>query len=363
MDKDKERRPNIEIFPDDVILVSYPKSGSTWLRFLVGNYITNNNCDFANSHLIVPDIHLKPEYCQNIQRPRIIKSHRSYTPDYKRVVYIVRDGRDVSVSYYFHMIKYKQISPETRFEDFLFDFNAGCVDGWMTSWSEHVNGWLNSDHEDFLLIKYEDMKQDTTREFRRFVEFSGLPIDNNKLVAAVQASEFDNMQRLEQNLINHMPDYDVSKPFVRQGKVGGWQEFFSEQMTESFIYAHSSALERLGYVTSSTICGLEQREFQPEIERLRLKLHYTETRWKKTQANLTKTRLELEKSQVALEKANTKSIQDQQVIKRLRRQLKQFKKSLTRIRKKINAMESSKFWKLRHQWIKFKRVFNFFGKN
>ena len=66
--------PN-KILPDDTYIVSYPKSGNTWVRFLIGNYITRGNYSFNNNNLVIPDLHMNPERCGDTSRPRFIKSH------------------------------------------------------------------------------------------------------------------------------------------------------------------------------------------------------------------------------------------------------------------------------------------------
>ena len=116
------------IYPDDTFIVSYPKSGNTWMRFLIGNYLTGNECSFENCHLITPDIHMNPEQCEKIDRPRFIKSHAPFLPQYPKVVYIVRDVRDVVVSYYHHALKHGSREESTSLEYFVDEFNQGNID-------------------------------------------------------------------------------------------------------------------------------------------------------------------------------------------------------------------------------------------
>jgi hypothetical protein len=93
---------DITIFPDDVFLTSYPRSGNTWTRFLVGNLAhTEEAVTFLNVERLVPDMNKHGDYyLRHLPRPRILKSHEVFDPRYKRVIYIVRDPRDVAVSNY-----------------------------------------------------------------------------------------------------------------------------------------------------------------------------------------------------------------------------------------------------------------------
>lgn len=240
----------IKIFADDVFLVSYPKSGNTWLRFLIGNYLTGNQCDFKNSHLIVPDIHFNPEQCSQIRRPRFIKSHMPFTPNYSKVVYLVRDGRDVAVSYYFHLMKYRKITKETKFEDFLIDFNAGYIDGY-TSWSSHVNSWLNKASDYFIVVRYEDLKANTLVKLIQILDFAGVPINQDAAIAAVDVSRFEKMKFTEKSqhkLFEKLANSDPSISFVRSGQVGDWKNFFTDELMNDFINIHGSALKSMAYL-------------------------------------------------------------------------------------------------------------------
>ncbi|HLI30949.1 MAG TPA: sulfotransferase domain-containing protein [Terriglobia bacterium] len=111
----------LRVYPDDVFLVSYPKSGNTWLRFLAGNLV-NPTCPvtFANIECRVPSIYLNPESkLRSLPRPRILKSHECFVPQYSRVIYVVRDPRDICLSYYHYLIKYRELPDKYPMEDFV----------------------------------------------------------------------------------------------------------------------------------------------------------------------------------------------------------------------------------------------------
>ena len=94
---------------DDIYLVSYPRSGNTWISFLITNVVKlylnlNIEVNFFNMHTFIPDIHQSRDIPIALQFPpfrRIIKSHSSYNPFYKNIFLLVRDPRDVMVSYYY----------------------------------------------------------------------------------------------------------------------------------------------------------------------------------------------------------------------------------------------------------------------
>ncbi len=252
-------KPKLEIFPNDVFLVSYPKSGNTWVRFLLGNYLTGGHCDFTNFYLVIPDVHFVPKASDEVrpepppllfQAPRFVKSHMSYLPEYQQVIYIVRDGRDVAVSYYFHNIKYKKIDPSRTFAEFLTDFNAGTVDR-FSSWGCHVNSWLDQKQDQILVVKYEDLKQNPALQLERILQFAGVESDSERVRAAVELSSFERMQNLEREQHNSYQGFAISDPqmrFMRSGTSGEAEAFFDADLMAQFIEVHRTALERLEYL-------------------------------------------------------------------------------------------------------------------
>lgn len=244
---------NLQIFSSDIFLVSYPKSGNTWLRFLIGNYISGNQCDFNNINLIIPDIHRNPEQCLCIQYPRFIKSHFPFshhlmTHKYQKVIYLVRDGRDVAVSYYHHLTRNGKIAGEASFQDYNLIFHQGVIDN-FSNWSNHVNFWLDYSQAEILLIKYEDMKSQPDVVLEKVLKFSGIKIDPEKIKKSIYASDFKNMRKKDKDrksLLGHT--IDPSMPFVREGVSGVWRNMFTDELHDLFLHIHGSALKRMSYI-------------------------------------------------------------------------------------------------------------------
>lgn len=238
-------------YPDDIFLVSYPKSGSTWLRFMLASYVLGEKCDFRNVHDIIPDIHMNPNQCAHIARPRIIKSHMRYESTYENVIFLVRDGRDVAVSYYFHAQKYDGIDQSVPFAQYLEWFNKG-IGIEYGSWGSHVLSWLNHAPERLLLVHYEDLKQQPHIELERVLTFIGLPVNTAQVTMAVEAAAFERMQSLEKDQRTFADGFKQSVStirFVRKGQVGGWADYFDEQQLSHFLDVHGQAMRRLGYLS------------------------------------------------------------------------------------------------------------------
>ena len=107
---------------------------------------------------------MSSRYLKRIPRPRIIKSHEYFDPRYKKVIYIVRDPRDVALSYYDFCAEISaDRRPVSRSRRFVSDFVGGRLSSvdWGT-WGENVASWFytRSGRPNFLLLRYEDMLAD-----------------------------------------------------------------------------------------------------------------------------------------------------------------------------------------------------------
>ena len=109
----------LTVFPNDIFLVSYLRSGSTWARFLVGNFLyQDKTVSFTNLNQLIPVIDGHPDH--RLRRlPRVLKSHECFDPRYPRVVYFVRDPRDVAVSFYFYNLKVRELPEGYPLDDFV----------------------------------------------------------------------------------------------------------------------------------------------------------------------------------------------------------------------------------------------------
>jgi len=161
---------NLAVFPDDVFIVSFPKSGNTWTRFLIGNLISpNERADFSNINRLIPDPEAMTKREMNrAARPRFIKSHQYFDPRYPKIIYIVRDPRDVAVSQYHFHRKRRIIDDKYSIERFVTRFVAGETSPYG-SWGDNAASWLCTRYGNpsFLLLRYEDMLENTAREIAR----------------------------------------------------------------------------------------------------------------------------------------------------------------------------------------------------
>ncbi len=235
----------------DFVLMSFGKSGRTWLRVMVSRVFqqlagvgSDQMLEFDNFSRIDPKL------------PRLLFTHGNYLRDYtgrwdnkedfydKRVVLLVRDPRDVAVSQYFQW-KFRMLPRKKLLNNYpphgsdisLFDFvmspDAGLpvVLDFFEMWQRELPRVEAS-----LVVRYEDMRADPGRELSRVLEFFGLPFTQEQVEEAVAFASYDNMKRLEQERVfsghgqrllpGNKANPDSYK--VRRAKVGGYRDYFDD---------------------------------------------------------------------------------------------------------------------------------------
>lgn len=251
----------LTVFPDDVFITSYPRSGNTWTRFLIGNLAYPDKAvGFATIESLIPAIYFFPDRVfRKMQRPRIFKSHEYFDPRYKRTIYIVRDPRDVAVSYYHYAIKRKSVEEGYPIEDFVPRFVSAEWDrewGWAAGWGDHVMSWVSmrQGREGFLFLRYEDLLQDTMGELAKVARFLNIEPTEERLSHAIEKSSAGEMRKLEKQ---QSKDWVLTKstrqdkPFVRAATSGGWKSVLPQKSVQMIEAAWGSEMQLLGYVLSS----------------------------------------------------------------------------------------------------------------
>jgi hypothetical protein len=249
----------LTVYPDDTFLVSFPRSGNTWARFLVSNLLDPENpVTFANLESRIPEIYDVPDrILRAFPRPRIIKSHECFEPRYKKVIYIVRDPRDIAVSYYEFQLKRRVISESCSLEEFVPRFMESEFEPKTGCWRDHVLSWLATRHgqSSFLLLRYEDMQSQTREAAAKIGAFLGLDRSPEQVDRAVKLSSADHMRKLEKQQSLEWKETKRTrqdKPFVRKATSGGWQSVLSEHCVTQIESAWRDVMQMVGYELVST---------------------------------------------------------------------------------------------------------------
>jgi len=241
------------VFPDDTFVISYPRSGSTWMRFLVANLLhPNETVTFANLDRLLPSTaQASRRLLKNTKRPRVIKSHNYYDHRYRKVLYVVRDPRDVVLSEYRFHLKNRYIEDGYPMDRFVSRFMAGDL-GAYGSWRENVGSWLatRGGTANFLLVRYEDMVADINREMTKVAVFFGIGEDRERIARAVERSSADHMRALEKK---ESDKWVVTKglrkdiPFVGAATAGGWKQKLPPSNVAQIESAWGPLMQWLGY--------------------------------------------------------------------------------------------------------------------
>ncbi|XP_006817856.1 sulfotransferase 1E1-like [Saccoglossus kowalevskii] len=266
-----------QVRSDDIFIVTYPKSGTTWMKELVPLVINGGDIDSIKDtppDARVPHLeftvsddpllkHLQATLGVNedfdlnkMVSPRTIVSHleAKYLPQQIeekkcKVIYVSRNPKDVAVSC-FHFVQAVTSSRSSpgyeSFSAFLLDFisaknDAQCVIYGGSLWKDHVLHWWSRRHDsNVLFMFYEDMKQDLIGNIRKVAEFLEVKLDDNVVDKIADHCSFDSMKK---NPMALKSDYCSQRlkvnptqdsPFVRKGKVGGWKNYFTVADNELF---------------------------------------------------------------------------------------------------------------------------------
>jgi hypothetical protein len=244
----------LPVRPDDILLASYPKSGNTRTRFLLASLVHPDlEVDFGNLHQLVldPDVSVQRDF-DRAPRPRIVKAHSSFDPRYRRVIYVVRDPRDVALLQYHSLRRGGRIDQEFPMAAFIERFLTGELTRDLGSWGQSVGSWLATrcDHPGFLLLRYEDMLVDTARELMRVADFAGLPATPERIARAVERSSADRMRESakkqgQRSMSSKGSRQDI--PFVSSTKSGGWRSDLPEPQVARIEAAWGDIMACLGY--------------------------------------------------------------------------------------------------------------------
>ena len=191
---------------DDIFFVSFPKSGNTWLRFLIANSIKEKFCieqsiNWFTIHDFIPDIHISRSVrsenkLARCNFPRIIKSHSDYNPFYFRVILLVRHPVDVMGSYYNYLTDKGDISKQITFRDFILTKKYGAA-----KWQKHTNSWINalSYNKSVNIFYYENFLKNPVSELETLTKVLGLEMSQVQLDRVVERCSKNNMSALELN--------------------------------------------------------------------------------------------------------------------------------------------------------------------
>ena len=244
--------------PEDLLIVAYPKSGSTWLRFMMADIANGaGTADFSNIRRLSPPLG-KQRYGDRILdgHGRLIKVHDAAYPaiSRSRTICLIRDGRDVAVSA-FHYARRNGVY-DGDFDDFIDAFLQGRIFPYG-SWQDHTNSWLEASlrsPDRITTLRYEDLLSGGASSLKHALVRIGLHYTEEEISDAYSANAASAMRKKESSAsrdsalsVGMTPKSDSSIPFVRSAKTGEWLTEFSPASISRFEATAGEVLHRLGY--------------------------------------------------------------------------------------------------------------------
>lgn len=273
-------------------IASYPKSGNTWMRYLLGNYFFNQNDNFnvdiisnlkkfhINDRLLnldalkglkenpyeVSKYWIKSQENLKITNGNVVflKTHNAlvnidnneFTNDDLSlgIIHIVRDPRDVLISY----SKYRNLSLDETIK-FMISKNLSYVRKKndpseveiIGSWGFHYNSWKNGIIKiPRIIIKYEDLVDDSYKVFSRVIEFlsdlMNFEINNKKIRSSINLSKFENLKKSEE--LKLFKENQGTDNFFRTGKYNNWIKELSYDQVKMIEDNLNTDMIDLGYI-------------------------------------------------------------------------------------------------------------------
>ena len=238
---------------NDVFVANYPRSGSTWLRFMLFEILTRKDAEFDDVNRDIPDVGGQRAAVALLpNQGRLIKTEEPFRPDYRRAIYLVRDGRDVALSEYAYDKAQGWI--DCSFDDYLKMFVNGNASPYG-SWEEHARSWIESPlnaRGDLMLVSYPELKRKTEPTLTRIAEFLKVRVPPQVIQSVIQNNNLHNMRKKEDRApqIGYDPrtkSIAEEKRFVRSGAVGGWRERLTPAQAEYLQRNTGKMLVRLGF--------------------------------------------------------------------------------------------------------------------
>jgi len=240
--------PWMDVKPDDRFLFSYPRSGNTWLRHIL-QHLTFESVPTEYEELedLLPTIdtlEFQSRMAKMPDGPRFFKSHLPYSPYFLdgKVIYIVRDGRDVMLSYFDYQRKLH------GYKGNLESFSKKFMNGWLRygTWKSNVSTWVaHTNHPNMLLVRFEDLRSDPFSTMRGIAEFSGLTCDETQLRSAIEASSVDKIHATMRSWI--FAQGTEFKGGVSADGETNWRGVLSKEQNGLFVDQARELLEALSY--------------------------------------------------------------------------------------------------------------------
>ena len=270
-----------------VWLASYPKSGNTWARIFLANYLANaakplpiNEAHrfcmgdtvaamyrkVAGRQIDMQDVDLalklRPKVLRGIVANNadvnFVKTHNIRMPAReiplippevtRSAIYIIRNPMDMVLSYARHY----GMTPAVAVNQVSTSDNANAADEnsvaqFLGSWSEHVASWTSPSPYPVLVLRYEDMLTDPEGSFGKVLKHIGIPLEAARLKKAIEFSSFKELSKQE-DTSGFVERPQQAEKFFAKGESGQWEHDLAPELAERMIKSHRKMMKKHGYL-------------------------------------------------------------------------------------------------------------------
>jgi sulfotransferase family protein len=246
--------------PDDVFVVTYPRSGTTWVLMILYQILTDGDMDFTHIHEWSPhyeDMINQRRSMERLPSPRVFKSHLDYESIPKgpcKYIYVVRNGKDVAVSFFHYSKTHTGYNKELgQFFEFFLKGKRSYV-----SWFEHVGQWWENRHGlNVLFLTYEELTRKREEAIRKIIDFCGSKLEPEQFERVLERSSFAFMKQHEDKFDTItwklMEGNLKTGCFIRKAQIGQWKECLSNEQVDLFRRMFAERLNNLSPELKETI--------------------------------------------------------------------------------------------------------------
>lgn len=268
-------------------IASYPKSGNTWVRMFLAAYRYGVSHINQAAELFQGDNNsyayqaVSPKPITNLTRheamglriaalEHLIERHHSDPVPIKTHnvnaqingipliwdeitaggVYLVRDPRDVAVSYASHLgMDMDDVLAFMGNDASTTNLPGTEIMHFLASWSTHVRSWSN--HDGITVVRYEDMLANPVDAFTAIVEALGYRVDADRVAEAVEHTSFNKL-RDQEDAFGFAEASPKAKRFFRKGQAGGWRDVLTDEHVAKIQADHKEQMLAYDYALADT---------------------------------------------------------------------------------------------------------------
>lgn len=277
-----------------VWLSSYPKSGNTWLRIILSNFLEEREldindleampiassryvfefyCGFNSTNLTHDEADLlRPEindlFAKDCKEITFRKSHDAFqylnnhrplhgNPEYHKTIYIIRNPLSIVAS----LANHNQVSLDKAIEQMNKENyslakttrkHSGQLRQKLFSWKSHVKSWTENDDIEIQIIRYENIFYRPLETLKKAFTFAGLDHTDDKIMDTYNKSNFSEIKQKEnQSVFNEKPPNVES--FFRKGRPDSWKEELTKSQAKKVIETNYELMQKFGYITPEVL--------------------------------------------------------------------------------------------------------------